>query len=141
MSDRVADKPPLILLVDDDPDFLEMNRPVLEAKGYRVVCSPDPQAALARMAEEKPHLVITDLMMKSLDSGFSFARKIKSDPRFQEIPVIIVTAVSSRLRLDFSPRSLEELAAMKADAYFDKPVAPDALLAKIQELLNRPAQE
>jgi CheY-like chemotaxis protein len=128
---------PLILLVDDDEDFLAVNRRVLEAEGYRVTCATEPQDAWAAVAAEKPDLVITDLMMSNLDSGFSLARQIKQDPRSKDIPVIIATAVSSQLGHDFRPRTPADLAAMHADAYFDKPIPPQALVEKAAELLAR----
>lgn len=130
-------KPALILIVDDDYDFLEINRIHLERAGYRVVTAADPERALARMKEEKPDLVITDLMMTSLDSGFSLARTIKEDARYSDIPVIIATSVSSSLGLDFRPRSAEEQAEMHADAYFDKPLDLPRLLETISKLLGR----
>jgi CheY-like chemotaxis protein len=127
---------PLILLVDDDRDFLEMNRGILEAQGFRVECFTDTDKAWDSLRSRRPALVIADLMMKSLDSGFSLARKIKTDPGVTDVPVIIVTAVGSRRRFDFNPQSRGELEAMGADAFFDKPVAPDLLIAKVKELLS-----
>ncbi|UCF99819.1 MAG: response regulator transcription factor [Spirochaetaceae bacterium] len=126
---------PLIVLIDDDRDFLEMNRGILEAQGFRISCFTDADQAWQSMKAEAPDLVITDLMMRSLDSGFSLARKIKSDPGLGDLPVIIVTAVASRRGFDFNPGSRAELEAMGADAYFDKPVAPQLLVAKVKELL------
>ncbi len=124
-----------ILLVDDDRDFLELNRSVLAARGYRVVCHADIRQALQAVEAERPDLVVTDLMMNTLEAGFSFSRRLKEDPRFAAIPVIIVTAVGSQLGFDFRPRSDRELGAMGADAFFEKPVAPRALIAKVEELL------
>jgi CheY-like chemotaxis protein len=124
---------PSILLVDDDRDFLEMNRGVLEARGYRVRCAADPRAALAAAEAERPDLVVTDLMMDRLDAGFSLARTLKE--RFAGLPVILVTAVSMQRGFDFRPRGGIDLAAMHADAYFDKPVDPAALTARVEELL------
>jgi CheY-like chemotaxis protein len=126
----------LILVVDDDYDFLEINRHILERAGYRVVTAAEPKQALVRMAEERPDLVITDLMMTSLDSGFSFARTIKEDPRYAGIPVIIATSVSSALGLDFRPRTDEDRTKMHVDAYFDKPLDHARLIATIGELLG-----
>jgi CheY-like chemotaxis protein len=128
--------PYVIMLVDDDADFLEVNRCILESNGYTVICCLDPQEALDRIAQEKPHLVVSDLMMGSLDSGFSLSRKIKADPRFCTIPVIIITAVSSQLGFDFHPRSPQELKEMGADGFLSKPVEPQEFLAKIEELLD-----
>jgi len=124
-----------ILLVDDDRDFLEQNRSLLEARGYRVACCSDPDEALHALRRERADLVVTDLMMKTLDSGFSLAKAIKSEPDLSAIPVILVTAVASQRGFDFNPRTREELAAMHADAFFDKPIAPAALIAKVEELL------
>ena len=131
----------LILIVDDDYDFLEINRHILERAGYRVATAAEPKQALAQMEEEKPDLVITDLMMTSLDSGFYFARTIKEDPRYAGIPVIIATSVSSALGIDFRPRTAEDRAQMHVDAYFDKPLDHAHLLATISELLGRASQE
>ena len=126
----------LILIVDDDYDFLEINRLILERAGYRVVMAAEPKQALLRMEQQKPDLVMTDLMMTSIDSGFYFARTIKEDPRYAGIPVIIATSVSSALGLDFRPRTSEDKAQMHVDAYFDKPIDPKKLLATIAELLG-----
>jgi len=126
-------KPKLILLVDDDRDFLEQNRGVLAASGYRVSCFSNPQEALQAAEREPPDLVVSDLMMKALDSGFTLAREVKS--RWPRVPVILVTAAASQRGFDFSPRGSEDLAAMNADAFFDKPVAPDQLIAKVRDLL------
>jgi CheY-like chemotaxis protein len=125
-----------VLLVDDDPDFLEMNRSILASRGFPVATRSDPRTALADLEVLAPVLVVTDLMMSALDSGFTLARAIKTDPRFSRIPVIIVTAASSQKGFDFRPRTPQDLAAMHADAYFDKPVSPEALIAKVEELLG-----
>ena len=130
---------PLVMFVDDNEAFLEVVEPVIQAQGYRVLCCTGPEEALARMRAERPHVVITDVMMAGLDSGFSFSRQIKEDPLLAGIPVIIVTAISSRRGFNFNPRTPAELAAMHADAFLGKPVAPLDLLAKIQELVARAA--
>jgi CheY-like chemotaxis protein len=127
-----------IFLVDDDRDFLDLEKRILAGSGCPIVCFSDPQAALTAIATGAhglPALVVTDLMMKALDSGFTFARSLKSDPRTARVPVIVVSAVSSQKGFDFHPRSAEELTAMGAEAFFDKPVDPAALLAKVKELL------
>jgi CheY-like chemotaxis protein len=132
----MTSRKPLVLIVDDDFDFIEINRHILEAAGYRVTSAAEPAEALARMAPEPPDLIITDLMMTTIDAGFSFSRAIKEDPRFAAIPIIISTSVSSALGLDFRPQTADDLAKMHIDAYFDKPLPADALLAKVKELLG-----
>ena len=92
------------------------------------------------MEEEKPELVITDLMMSRTDSGFSFSQRIKEDPRFQAVPVIIVSAIRSTRGFDFRATGPPDLHAMGADAYFEKPIPTVALAAKIEDLLAKPAR-
>src|SRR5665647_501811 len=127
----------LILIVDDDYDFLEINRFILEGAGYRVVTATNPAEARLRIADQTPDLVITDLMMTSIDAGFAFSAELKDDPRTAAVPIIISTSVSSALGLNFRPDSAEDLAKMNVDAYFDKPIDTRALLAKVAELLGR----
>jgi len=125
----------LILIVDDDFDFLEINRFILEGAGYRVVTATNPAEAQTRIKAEAPDLVITDLMMTSIDAGFAFAARLKDDPRTAGVPIIISTSVSSALGLNFRPDTDEDLAKMNVDAYFDKPIDAQALLAKVGDLL------
>lgn len=129
--------PRTILLVDDDADFLAMNRAVLESAGYAVVCAASADEARALLSQQRADLIVTDLMMGALDSGFAFAAGLKADPATQAIPVIMATSVGRHAGLDFRPRSSDELAQMNVDAYFDKPVRPVVLLNTIAELLNR----
>ena len=126
----------LILIVDDDYDFLEINRHILEKAGFRVVTAVSPAQAMERVAAETPDLVITDLMMSEVDSGFSFSRRLRDDPRTAGLPIIMSTSVTTALGLDFTPRSAADLASMKIDAYFDKPLDGAALVAKVRELLG-----
>ena len=77
----------LILIVDDDYDFLEINRLILEGAGYRVVTATNPaRGASSASPSETPDLVITDLMMTSVDSGFAFSAQLKDDPRTAGVP-------------------------------------------------------
>ncbi len=131
--------PRLILIVDDDYDFLEINRHILEKAGYRVTTAVSPSQAMERIAAEAPDLVITDLMMSEVDSGFSLSRRLRDDPRTAAVPIIMSTSVTTALGLDFTPRSAADLASMKIDAYFDKPLDGAALVAKVRELLGEPS--
>ena len=136
-----SNQTPLILIVDDDQDFLEMTRDVLQTGGYRVACAHNAEAGLETMIKEKPELVITDLMMQAMGAGFSLSRRIKEFPGCSDVPVIIVTAASRRLGYDFVPRNPDELAAMHADAFLEKPLVPEALLARIANLLTGREEE
>ena len=131
----------LIMTVDDDRDYLEIYRHILQRGGYRVVGCSTPVEAMGAMAREMPALIVTDLMMTALDSGFAFARGLRNDPRHVDIPIIIVTAAGSQRGFDFRPQTPEDLAAMCVDAYFDKPIDARKLLEKIAELLAKRTDE
>ena len=97
------------MLVDDDPDFLDMYKYILEEKGYQVFCFSNPDDALKSIKEVNPKIVITDLMMTKLSSGFLLSREIKKEPSFKEVPIIIVTAIRSQYGFDFNPRKTEDM--------------------------------
>ena len=88
----------LIMIVDDDYDFLEINRHVLEKAGYRVVTASSPDAGARRgSTTRRPALVITDLMMNDVDSGFALSRTLRADERYADIPIIMSTSVTTAL--------------------------------------------
>jgi len=132
---------PVILLVDDDIDFLEVNTCILENHNYTVVSFTDPQQALASMVENPPDLVVSDLMMGAYDAGFSLAKSLKDHPQLANIPIMIVTAVSCELGYNFAPRNAEELKAMHADAFLSKPLHSKTFVEKIDELLELSGKE
>ena len=124
-----------ILLVDDDPDFLEMHTAVLRNHGYDVLTATSGQEGLERVRAEMPDLIILDLMMEKHDAGFSFSRTVKTDPLFRKIPILMVTSVAEATGFRFS---LEEDGYwMKTDDFLDKPVMPDVLLERVDKLLRK----
>lgn len=127
----------LVVVVDDDYDVLEWCRVVLEFAGFNVECFYEPEKAYIFMSDRKPDMVLCDLMMGELNSGFDFARRIKQTPTLANVPIIIMTAASSRYGFDFSPKTSADLDSMQVDAYFSKPVDQRELVAKIHELIAR----
>ena len=134
----MPDAKAVILLVDDDPDFIAIAAHHLQAAGYDIAVAHDPDSALAVLAQRRCDLVISDLMMTNLDSGFSLAQRIKTDPRLRNLPVIIATSARSVSGFDFRPFSREDLDHMHADAFFEKPLPPDQLLGTVEKLIRRP---
>jgi CheY-like chemotaxis protein len=124
-----------ILLVDDDPDFLEMHKAVLQNHGYDVLTATSGQEGLERVRAELPDLIILDLMMEKHDAGFSFSKTVKADPLFRKIPILMVTSVAEATGFRFS---LEEDGYwMKTDDFLDKPVMPEVLLERVDKLLRK----
>ncbi len=124
-----------VLLVDDDPDFLEMHKAVLARNGYEVLTASNGREGLERVRTDLPDLIILDLMMEKHDSGFSFSKQIKNDPLFKKIPILMVTSVAEVTGYSFSIE--KDGYWMKADDFLDKPVMPDVLIGRVEKLLRK----
>ncbi len=85
---------PLILVVDDEPAFCEVVCEILRAAGYRAIKASHVQEAYLRLAEQKPDLILTDVMMPEID-GLTFTRQLKAHPDHALIPVVVVSARTS----------------------------------------------
>ncbi|MEW6001988.1 MAG: response regulator [Nitrospirota bacterium] len=125
-----------ILVIDDDPDVLEAISIFLEANGYQVVTARDGLDGLARLKEEKPDLMILDLLMPRMD-GFGVCRELK-DPRwskYSHIPIIILSSVreeASRRRYE-----LETGLQLDVDDYVEKPIEHTVLLDRVEKILKK----
>jgi len=119
-------KKQLILVVDDEPPIVRLVRAKLQADGYGVISADRGEAALKLLEDERPDLVILDVMMPGLD-GFETLHRIRTESR---LPVIMLTAKSSdRDKI----RGLEH----GADDYLAKPFNPDELSARVAAVLRR----
>ncbi len=116
-----------LLLVDDEPDLVQMVSVRLKAAGYEVSTAYDGQEALDKVKQARPDLMILDLMLPKLD-GYKVCRLLKFDERTKSIPILIFTA---RAQVEDVTLATE----CGADAYLTKPFEAKALLGKIQELL------
>src|SRR5688572_25334529 len=117
-----------ILVVDDDPDSLNIVRTFLEARGYAVSTAMDGKEALSRLEEVRPAIVLLDVMMPGMD-GWEVARVIKNHPQFNKVRVIMLTA-----RSDFSDKH-EGLRA-GADDYLVKPIRLEDLGQRVERNLK-----
>jgi CheY-like chemotaxis protein len=120
-----------ILVVDDDPDFLEYTRIVLESQGYCVQTAATADSALRMMREDKPDLVLLDVMMSYVLDGINVTRQMRDDPALKSVPVIMISAIVSREEAGVFPT--DEYLAI--DAFMTKPVDPADLLREVARLL------
>jgi two-component system alkaline phosphatase synthesis response regulator PhoP len=127
---------PKILVVDDDKDFQEMTRIVLEKNDFQVVPAYDSEEGLQKVQSESPDLVILDVMMPSDFEGFEVARKIREELKLVKLPIILLTAVHGTKKVPYRFAPHEQW--LPVDYFYDKPVAPDVLVAKVKEYLNIP---
>lgn len=126
-----------VLVVDDDPDFLEQHRIMLDAMGFEVVTAERSDEAQEVASREIPDAFVLDLMMERTDSGARLARTLRRDPRFRRAPIIILTSVVQEMGFEFSRNPSEVLEWMKADAWFDKPAPVAEMASTIRRLLTR----
>jgi two-component system, OmpR family, alkaline phosphatase synthesis response regulator PhoP len=122
-----------ILLVDDDPDFVEAVRVIVESGGYAVRVAYDGQEGLEAVAEEKPDLIVLDVMMPVMN-GHETCARLKADPETAKIPIILLTAVADRVTT--STYSHRDMLESEAEDYLPKPVEPAELLELIKSWLK-----
>jgi CheY-like chemotaxis protein len=127
---------PKILLVDNDVDFIDLNKAVLENSGFQVAVAYAGREVMDKVKFEQPDMIVLDLMMEKHDSGFGVAKALKADPAYKNIPILMLTAVLGETGVDFN----QDLDGywMKTDAYANKPLTPEELVQKVNELLARP---
>jgi len=126
---------PLILLVDDDEDFLYQHRIQLENAGFRVTTATSRAEAESLVDEATPDLAILDLMMERHDDGFVLSHHLKR--KVPGLPVILVTAVTAETGMSFTPTSASERAWVGADAVLAKPIRFEQLRREVNRLLQR----
>ena len=122
-----------ILLIDDDTDFIEATKTVLEAAPYEVIVAFEGDEGLKKAREETPDLILLDIIMPVKD-GFTAAEQLKKDPQLSEIPVLMLTSFSAKGPGTSIPRSRGF--GLEAEDYIEKPVAPKDLLAKVKQYLK-----
>jgi CheY-like chemotaxis protein len=122
-----------ILLVDDDPVFVEATKIVLESK-YKVIIAYDGDAGLKKAREEKPDLILLDIIMPTKD-GFDVCKQLKEDRNLAKIPVVILTSFAQHRGETNIPVSAGF--ELEAEGYIDKPVSPDALLKQVAATLKK----
>lgn len=141
MSEQHSDTSRLVVVVDDDPDWQEIEASRLEGEGYRVERFFTAEEALAFMRDRTPRLIVSDLMMERLDSGFDFAGRVRSDPRLARVPILIMTAAAAKRGFDLSPQNSDDLAAMGVDAFLDKSENEDRFLEAVRRLIATSGKE
>jgi len=128
-----------ILVIDDDPDFIDAVTPILESAFYAVVTALSPNEGKEKIFSEKPDLILLDIMMDSLFDGFSLCHAIKTSKEYKEFkdtPIIFVSAVKEVTGSRFQFNAQEQ-GMVGPDDYMDKPVKPNDLLARIEKFLKK----
>jgi CheY-like chemotaxis protein len=123
-----------ILLVDDDKDFVESIKIVLEDDGYEVIPAYDGEEGLEKAKRTDPDVIVLDIMMRTTGEGMYVAQDLRRDEATKNIPIIVVTAINA-----VPPYSLwKDEAWLPVDVFMEKPVLPGVLLEEVRKILGKP---
>jgi len=122
-----------ILVVDDDPDFVEITRTILLASGYGVSTAASGEEALESMRREPPDLVLLDVMMSSVLDGVNVSHAMSADPILKGIPIVMLSSIASSPSAGMFPTD----EYLPIDAWLSKPVQPNELLAKVSRYVKK----
>ncbi len=121
-----------ILIVDDDPDFVLICRTVLESAGYQVLEAATGSQGLAVMRQEKPDLVLLDIMMSTTLEGVDVSKEIASHPDLQGTPVVMISSIATT---EYAAEFPDE-ERIPIDAWISKPIQPKVLLNVVKRFLG-----
>jgi DNA-binding response OmpR family regulator len=119
-----------IAIIDDDPDILDASSLVLTSKGYEVITAQNPDDGYKIVAENKPDLIILDVMMNEPDDGFFLAQKFRKNKI--TTPIIMYTSISKAIGIDYGINEM-----VPVDEYVEKPISPEQLIEKVEKLLHQ----
>jgi two-component system alkaline phosphatase synthesis response regulator PhoP len=122
-----------ILVVDDEPDFCAIVQGQLEKEGFAVELAYDGVQGLEKVQANPPDAIVLDVMMPEMD-GYEMCNKLKSDEKYVDIPIILLTAVASHVT---STRySHRDGMSTEADDYIAKPASAEEIADSIKRLLD-----
>lgn len=121
-----------VLLVDDDADFVEMNRVLLEENGYAVRVAYSGRQCLEEVAAHRPDLVILDMVMEKPSDGFDVSRELRNSEYTKTIPLVMITSVNDIMPFRIEPDSTW----LPVDTLIEKPVDPSLLLSIVNRILG-----
>jgi two-component system alkaline phosphatase synthesis response regulator PhoP len=129
-----------LLMIDDDPDFVEGIKSILTTASYDVDVAYNPKDGLAALQKKHYDLLLLDIMMGRGAEGIMIARKMGSDPKLREVPVLIMTGIREQIAFLFGSKALHPH-FVDVDEMMEKPVDPRLLLERVEALLKASADK
>ncbi len=120
-----------VLLIDDDPEFVEAISNLLDAKNYEVKTASNGEAGMELARSFKPDLILLDIMMTTVTEGIDVSRKIAKDPQINTIPIVMLSGIRKEMNLPFGMEPDADTLPVKV--FLEKPVTPDILLKAVEE--------
>lgn len=121
----------LVLLVDDDDDFVSVNRWLLEHEGYDVLTAGNGHECQRCLETHRPDLIILDMMMTREDEGFDVSRDLRNSEHTRHIPILMISAVNECSHFLYKP----DATWLPVDAFLEKPVEPQRFLREVSRIL------
>jgi|MudIll2142460700_1097286.scaffolds.fasta_scaffold586914_2 CheY-like chemotaxis protein len=127
-----------ILMIDDDRDFVSAVQLILENAGYKVHTAANAGEAEAALDKGvRPDGMILDVMMSGRGEGIIFARKIRKNASYKDIPILMLTGMREATGFQPIKDDPRDSVFLPVDIYLEKPVRPEVLLAKLEQMLGR----
>jgi DNA-binding response OmpR family regulator len=124
-----------LLIIDDDPDFVDGIKSILVTAGYDVDAAYNPKDGFQALQTGKYDLLLLDIMMGRGAEGVMIARKMRKDAKLREMPVLIITGIREQISFLFPGQAVHPH-FMAVDELVEKPVEPELLLEKVSTLLR-----
>jgi CheY-like chemotaxis protein len=121
-----------ILVVDDDPDFVEAMRIVLEKADHQVISAASGDEGLKRVKEDQPDLVILDVIMDTVLDGLSMSQRMHDVVELRHVPIIMVTSIANTDYAALFPTD----EYIHISAFLSKPISPDELIRQVNRLIR-----
>jgi len=121
-----------ILVVDDDPDFVEFTRIVLDREGHTVVSAAGGGEALDKIVEDSPDLIVLDVIMDTVLDGLSVSQELREHAEYRQIPIVMITSIANTDYAELFPNDEH----VHLDTFLTKPVAPERLVEAVNRLLG-----
>ena len=123
--------PKTVLIVDDDDVLVKTVTAVLMSR-YTVRTAANGKEALKRVEEQRPDLIVLDVMMDYMSEGFDVARTLRTNPKTKSIPIIMLTGVDQ----EYNYRMEVDESWVPCDRYLEKSISPQGLLAEVDALIG-----
>ena len=124
-----------IVMVDDNTDFLFTMETFLQRNGFEVLTADDGQKGMDLIRKEQPDLILLDIMMETLFSGFEVCKQVRSDNDLKGIPIIGISGMGEELEIDY--KQWPDYEYFRPEAFLDKPVDKQQLLKTIPEVIKK----
>ncbi len=124
-----------VLMIDDDPEFVEAISNLLDAKGYDVQTASNGKDGVAAAKAANPDIILLDVMMTTKHEGFDTARELHDNPTTQNTPIIMLTGIRREMNLPFGFEPDETWLPVKG--VLEKPVKPEVLLKAIADNIRK----